>query len=170
MSRGAKMGGALLLVLVILGPSLAWGDARVVKPGDVITEDGIFLPAKDALEAAEMLARYKGLVDQVAAMDQKLKDQGEEIDNLVRQMGSSERELAIKDMVIKLKDEMLTFRKELNDEYRMLLSESRKQMENDRETIKRLEAKIEAQAKRGFWATIGTFILGLAMIVSHGLL
>lgn len=154
---------AAVLIGLVLGPSLAWAEARVVQPGDTITEPGVFLPAKDALEAAEMLDRYKGLVSQVATMQQKIKDQTDEIDNLVKQMGSSERELAIKDMIIKLKDEMLAFRKELNDEYKALIAEGRNTMVKDRETITRLEARIEKLEKKSIWGTILGFILGAAV-------
>lgn len=152
-----------VLLAVFASTNPAWGAARVVQPGDTITEPGVFLPAKDALEAAEMLDRYKGLVSQVETMQQKIKDQSDEIDNLVKQMGSSERELAIKDMVIKLKDEMLAFRKELNDEYKVLIAEGRNTMVKDRETITRLEARIEKLEKKSIWGTILGFILGAAV-------
>lgn len=140
----------------------AWGQAVIVKPGDVIRQDGIFIPAKDAIEAADMLDRYRILEERIAAMQAELDAKVELVLSLEKQLGSSERELALKDLIIKHKDEMLAFRKEMNDEYKGLLKEVRETVTHDRGTIERLTKQVEDANKRSIWAGILAFIIGAA--------
>ncbi len=149
----------------------AWGDAAIMKKGDVAPSDGIFIPAKDAVDAGDMLDRYLLLEQRIAAMQADLDAKVELISILEKQLGSSERELALKDLIIQHKDEMLAFRKEMNDEYKALLKEVRDSMTHDKSTIERLEKQAEAANKRTIWGSVIAFILGAAVaFFSHGVL
>lgn len=138
----------------------AWGQAVILKPGEPAPSVGIFIPAKDAIEAADMLDRYRLLEQRVDAMQADLDAKVAVILALEKQLGSSERELALKDLIIKHKDEMLAFRKEMNDEYKGLLKEVRETVTHDRATIERLEKQVEAANKRSVWGSIIAFVIG----------
>lgn len=166
-----KRGIATGLVLLMLAPSLAWGQARIVQPGETVNEVGVFIPAKDAIEAADMLDRYNILVERVKALEEQSAGQMAQIELLEQSLGSSEKELEIKNLIIQHKDEMLAFRKEINDSYKELLSQSREQMLHDKAAIERLEKSVESANKRSIWALIIGGIIGAAITVfSHGLL
>jgi hypothetical protein len=139
-----------------------WSNSAIIlMPGDRVAEPGIFLPAPDAMTAAEMLNHYQGLLDRVAALESQVASQLEQIAALQASLGSSERELALKDLIVQHKDEMLAFRKDINEEYKTLLVESRQTLQQNQTTITRLEKRIEALENRGFWTTILALVLGL---------
>ena len=162
---------AVALVVLVLLPSVSWGQARIIKPGETVTETGVFIPTTDAIEAANMLDRYNILVERVKALEDESAGQVAQIELLEQSLGSSEKELEIKNLIIQHKDEMLAFRKEINDSYKELLSQSREQMLHDKAAIERLEKSVESANKRSIWALILGGILGAALTVfSHGLL
>ena len=160
---------ALLLVLVLPYPS--WGQARILKSGETVNEIGVFIPAKDAIDAANMLDRYNILVERVNALEAETAGQMAQIELLEASLGSTEKEIEIKDLILKHKDEMLSFRKEINDSYRELLTVTKDQMLHDKAAIERLEKQVESANKRGLWGTLFGLIVGAAVsFFSHGLI
>ncbi len=155
----------LCLLAGILCALLSWsivhaGEPRILHPGDRVDEPGIFLPAQDAIEAADMLDRFKNLTDQVKAADEQIKGLLAQVELLESMQANNEKELEIKDMVIKLKDEMLAFRKEMNDEWKALAAHNKEQLIEDRAAMERLQKMVDVANKRGFWSKGSGTILG----------
>lgn len=157
-----------VLMTVFISTTPAFGQAVIVKPGDVIKQDGIFIPSKDAIEAADMLDRYQLLEQRIIALDAALAAKIDVVLSLEKQLGSSERELALKDLIIQHKDEMLAFRKEMNEEYKSLLKEVRETLTHDKATIERLEKSVESANKRSIWGSILSFVIGVAVAYFSG--
>jgi hypothetical protein len=160
--KGVSRSIAAGLVMLMLLPSLAFGQARIVQPGEKIDQLGVFIPADNAIQAADLLDRYNIVVERMKAADDLSAAQMAQIELLEQMLGSSERELEIKNLIIQHKDEMLAFRKEINDEYKSLLAMNREQLVRDREAIERLEKMAENANKRSIWVTIAAFIIGAA--------
>jgi septal ring factor EnvC (AmiA/AmiB activator) len=146
----------------MLAPSAWAGQARIVQPGEKIDQLGVFIPADNAIQAADLLDRYNIIVERMKAADDLSASQMAQIELLEQMLGSSERELEIKNLIIQHKDEMLAFRKEINDEYKSLLAMNREQLVRDREAIERLEKMVENANKRSIWTSIIAFIIGAA--------
>lgn len=166
-----KMAVFMAVVWTLSATVPAWGQARILKPGDVVQDDGLFIPARDAVEAGDMLDRYQILEKRVEAMQADLDAKVALILSLEKQLGSSERELALKDLIVKNKDEMLAFQREMIGEYKALMKEVRETAVHDKSTIERLEKQVESANKKTIVGSIIAFILGAAVtFFSHGLL
>ncbi len=164
MTRSARHAVVWFLLLDALAFSVApaWGQARVVKPGDVIDQPGVFLPAEDALKAAEALEQFENLRAQIDALNKVVDGQLAQIELLESMQASSDREIAIKDLIIQHKDEMIAFRKEISDEWKRIAEHSKEQLAGDRDAILKLQQMVADANKRSVWSSIISFIVGAA--------
>jgi len=164
-----RFGAALALWCTFFSVYPAWGQAIILKPGQSAPSDGVFLPTRDAIEAAKLADKVDALQLEIKAADEQIKAQIAMVELLEREVASLEKETELKDLVIKLKDEMLAFRKEMNEEWKQIAAHSKEQLTQDRVAIEKLQKMVEDANSRGFWTTlIGTIlgVLGMAALLA----
>lgn len=154
---------AALLILAIASPAFA--DPVTVDEGQPAPAGGVLLPDDDAVKAAELLREVDAARERMKLLEADVAVKAAQIEALERALYQAkvieqvyQRELALKDQIIEI-------RRAVNDDYRALLGEARKTIEQNQAVIERMEKRIGSLETRMFWMSILSplgLILGLA--------
>ena len=143
---------AALLIVAITTPAFA--EPITVDEGQPSPAGGVLLPDVDAMRAAERLRDAGALREEAKLLHADVAAKTAQIEALERALYQAkvieqvyQRELALKDQIIEI-------RRAVNDDYRNLLGEARKTIEQNQAVIERLEKRIGSLESRMFWGQI----------------